>query len=353
MIKTIFVLNALFFIHTTSLAMVSSFGSSVTFQPNDSEATIRAKGGPSVTVGNTTIYTGYRQVSAINQDPIIASFTNGNQDWVITDYDTSPTDARGIGLGWDVANNRLYAAFTTDGGASASAKHTRFNDAGRMDNGWQRSYGSGGGSKATVIYELDPGTGRALSGTYLISKLSNGNTNTIIASGFDWHDSQLVVYADSYFTPLNPDKSRMSHNGGSSPFEYRGIFSADLSSLNSAEAIGFNGITSFNPLTGSENEGTVPAGFLRADAFPLGSDWYWNDWLGTYFMNDTQWIYHLNYGWIFADTEGNSASGAWLYLHANEGWYWMSDTLGEGFSFSVPQNSMVYWDTSSRQWWPF
>lgn len=228
-------------------AFLSNFATSATFSPSDSEATVQSSGAANITSGNTTIYIGYQQVSGIDQNPIIASFTNGIQDWAITDYDTSAVDARGLGLGWNTSDNRLYAAFSTDGGANAGA-YTRFNDSGRMDSAWQGSYGSGGGSKVSVIYELNPANGGVLGGTYLIAKLSNGNTNTIQISDFGWSDDQLVVYASSFFSPLNPDKSRMTHDGGSSPFDYRGLFSADLSTLNSAEAIGFNGVTEFSPI---------------------------------------------------------------------------------------------------------
>jgi len=233
---------------SASAVMVSSFGSSKVFQPSDTEATVIASGATSVTFGNTTIYTGYRQVSANDQNPILASFTNGVQDWAITDYDTSPVDAQGRGLGWNTTDGRLYAAFSTDGGAG-SGSHTRFNDPGRMDNAWQGSYGSGGGPKVSVIYEIDLTDGSVLGGTYLIARLSGGNTNSMSITDFDWYDGQLVVYANSWFRPLNPDKSTMVEDGSpSSPFEYRGLFSADLESLNAAEAIGFNGVTAFSPI---------------------------------------------------------------------------------------------------------
>lgn len=138
------------------------------------------------------------------------------------------------------------AAFSTDGGANPG-NFTRFNHNG-MGSAWQNSYGPGGGSKASVLYELDPTDGSVISGTYLIAKLSSGNTNTIQVTDLDWYNDQLVVYADSFFSPLRPDKTRMNHDGGPSPFKYRGIFSADLTSLNSAEAIGFDGVTSFSPI---------------------------------------------------------------------------------------------------------
>lgn len=241
-----------------AFSMLSNFGSSVTFATTDTEAQVISKGAVGVTFGNTSIYTGYRQVSGIDQNPIMASFTNGVQDWVTTNYDTSPVDARGIGLGWNTANNRLYAAFSTDGGANPDS-YTRFNDVG-MGSAWQNSYGSGGGSKASVIYEIDPSDGSVIAGTYLIARLSNGNTNSIEITDFDWYNDQLVVYADSFFSPLRPNKERMVHDGVlSSPFEYRGLFSADLTTLNSAEAIGYDGVTSFSPIPEPASVGVVLA----------------------------------------------------------------------------------------------
>ncbi len=87
----------------------------VKFTPSDSEATIAAKGVPSIRLGSQTIYIGTRQRTSNNQDPIIASFDSENptNNWVRTDYETTGADSKGNGLFWD--GDDLYAAFITDG----------------------------------------------------------------------------------------------------------------------------------------------------------------------------------------------------------------------------------------------
>lgn len=109
-----------------------------------------------------------------------------------------------------------------------------------------------------------------------------------------------------------------------------------------------------NTYEGNEPEPGVPASYyLRANASETGNNWYWNAWLGSYFMNNTQWIYHMDYGWIYAETQGNSASGAWMYLVAERSWFFFSNAFAPQTAYSVSNGSNVFWDANTRQWWPF
>ncbi|WOO41502.1 leucine-rich repeat protein [Rubellicoccus peritrichatus] len=93
--------------------------------------------------------------------------------------------------------------------------------------------------------------------------------------------------------------------------------------------------------------------YLYEGVIELGNDWYWSDWFGLYNMTGPDWIFHLDYGWVYANVEDNSIRSAWLFLANVQSWFWMSDTLGEGFAFDATQNTFVFWDTESSAWWNF
>jgi hypothetical protein len=197
------------------------------------EAQAQASGAARVTVGNTTIYIGTKQVSTIDQNPIVLSYTSGVQDWFFF-HEQTPPDSRGIGLLVDYSGttiNSLYAAFTTDGGSTDPNGIQRF-----TTGGWLTSYGSGGGAYATVLLKLDPSTGNGLSGTFVRSQLSSGNTNTLIPTGLGFDGSgNVVLNASAYFTPLDVDKTLLDVSSlGSSPFAYTLTLSPNLSSAISA-----------------------------------------------------------------------------------------------------------------------
>lgn len=239
---------------TPSLARAASFSAFnsnvVKFNASTSEAALIASGAASITIGNTRIYIGTNQVSSINQDPIVTSFTNGSQNWVRS-YDSSGIDARGIGLLWDEASQNLYGVFSADGG---SVGENSFSAA--TQDGWLPSYGSGGGSNASVLLKLNPDNGVALTGTYIRAKLTDGRTNTVVPTGLDFIDDKVIFFGNSFFTPLdtdgNPFEEKTTPNG--SPFPYRLVLTTDLSTALNAEAIGWNGVTEFSPIQGSSDE---------------------------------------------------------------------------------------------------
>ncbi|MEM6971402.1 MAG: hypothetical protein AAF577_01255 [Pseudomonadota bacterium] len=206
------------------------------------EADFIQSGAASFTVGDTTIYVGTRQVSATNQNPVVASFTNGVQDWRREDYETGAADGRGRGVVWD-GLGQLYAAFTIDGGQSSSVGFEAFT----LD-GWGQNYGSGGGPSVAVLLRLDPATGDALGGTYVISQLSSGNTNTVVPLRLGLRDGagaerDVFFAGDAFFLPLSTDRSRMTAPpGASSPFEYRLLFDAALENALVAEAAGLTNV---------------------------------------------------------------------------------------------------------------
>jgi hypothetical protein len=219
----------------------------VKFTVSDPEQTLINNKAIKVSNGNTNIYIGTVQVTANNQDPIIAKFTNGQRDWARKDYEVTGTDGRGYGLLWD-GDSKLYAAFTVDGTQGAvSEDFRRF-----CGKGWLPSYGQGGGAKATVILQIDVVSGAGVEGscTFITARLSSGNTNTLVPKSLGFDGDNIVVEAESYYSPLRTNKTVMNQTSIAvdSPFNYRIVFDATLQNALSAEAIGWDGVTSFTVL---------------------------------------------------------------------------------------------------------
>lgn len=214
----------------------------VKFSATDSQTTLETIGAAKVSFGNTTIYIGTNQASPNNQNPIITSFTNGVRDWVKSDYETGGPDGRGLGLLWD-GSDRLYAAFTIDGGGSGIES--------LATNGWLSSYGSGGGSQVTVLAQIDPltgGQGSAIApagnGTFISALLSSGNTNSLVPTGLSFSGNNIVLEADSFFSPRDINRNRQTQTtpGITSPFDYTITFTGDLSMAISAIAPGWDNV---------------------------------------------------------------------------------------------------------------
>ncbi|MBD2435662.1 hypothetical protein [Nostoc sp. FACHB-110] len=207
----------------------TSVAKTVGFNCNDTEATIKAKNGPKVTVGTTTIYIGYQQVSSNNKDPRIVRFDNGVKKWCRSDYETTNDDGTGYGLLWD-GSSVLYGVFSATGTQPG-------NDFRRFTSGrWLSSYGSGGGAKVAIIARIDPTNGNVNYATFLTAKKpSDGKTNSFLVNNLGWNGTNLTVYGQSWWLPRRADKSPMTC-AGSSPYTYTAVFKGDLTTVNSALA---------------------------------------------------------------------------------------------------------------------
>lgn len=208
------------------------------FTATDDESALIDNDVAVVSNNNTNIYIGTNQVSNNNQDPILTSFTNGMRDWTTTDIETTGADSRGIALLWD-GNNELYAAFTTDGTqGSVNEDFRRF-----TNDGWLKTYGQGGGAKATVLLKIDPNTGMGIvgNGTFVSALLSNGNTNTLVPTNMSFSGTNIILEADSFFNPRRIAKDKMVQTtSGDSPFDYTITFNNSLTQANSAIAPGWD-----------------------------------------------------------------------------------------------------------------
>lgn len=213
----------------------------VKFSPSDSEIEIASQGGATLTIGNQNIYIGTWQISSNNQNPIMASFDAQNpaNNWVRSDYETTGADGRGYGLFWD--GDELYAVFSTDGTQGSVSEDFR-RCASDNTQAWTRSYGSGGGAKIAVVAKIDETTGEMTDAAFISARLSNGNSNSMVITDINLDtDGDLLINADSWFSPRNPDGSPMTQVDLSltSPFDYTLEITPDLSTVVSTAAVGW------------------------------------------------------------------------------------------------------------------
>jgi hypothetical protein len=71
--------------------------------------------------------------------------------------------------------------------------------------------------------------------------LSNGNSNSLTIENISVNASDnLIIQAQSWFSPRNPDGSRMEQIGsGSSPFDYTVEMTPDLTQVLNTAAVGW------------------------------------------------------------------------------------------------------------------
>ncbi len=225
------------------IVIVDISGKANKFTESTSEDDIVAIGANSVTIGTQTVYIGTEQINRNNQNPIIRSFDPVNLDnnWTRQDLETTGTDGRGLGLIW--TGTALYGVFSVDGTQGTAAEDFR-RATGEAQQSWLRSYGSGGGGKAAVIGQLDPATGALLKAAYLSAVKQDGKTNSLFVTGATVNSAgNLVISAQSYFSPRRPDGSPMTKgrdNTQGSPFDYTVEITADLTQVISTAADGWS-----------------------------------------------------------------------------------------------------------------
>lgn len=287
-------------IFTMFVGMVASFGlgaspayantsigeEGASISCNGSESDL-ANGSTSVTSGNSTIYIGYNQASGNNQNPIIARYDSGTRVWCRDDYETNGDDGRGYGIYWD--GTTLYGAFTATGTqGDSTSDYRRF-----TANGWLTSYGQGGGPRVAVILRIDPSNGEPTGGTFLTARLSNGNSNSLSITGLSLLDNgNLIVNANSWFSPRNIDKSPMQCSG-SSPFSYTIEFNPGLSQAIGAEA---QGCTDNSPTPGGGGETPTPTP-EPSDPVTVNTPGEGAEINNTGTWGGFQWAYNGDYSW--------------------------------------------------------
>jgi hypothetical protein len=197
-------------------------GTAKVFSCTDSEATIKnTKLAAGISNGTTSFYIGYQQVSSVNKNPIMIRFDKGVKKWCRTDYETTGDDGSGYGLVWDGSSN-LYGVFSSTGTQTG-------NNFGRFaTSGWLTNYGTGGGSKVSILAKIDPVNGNVSKATFIIAKKGDGSTNSLSITGLSFSGTSVKIDANAYWSPLRSNKTIMTCIG-SSPFKYTATFSPDLS----------------------------------------------------------------------------------------------------------------------------
>ncbi|NJO41721.1 MAG: hypothetical protein HC769_21015 [Cyanobacteria bacterium CRU_2_1] len=216
----------------------------ITNDDNPTEAQIQSKALNSVISGNTTIYVGYNQVSANNQDPWVASFTNGTLNWYRDDYEFTNDDSRATIAYWDSTTNTLYSGFTSTGTqGTPDQDFRRF-----ATNGWLRTYSDyspagGGGAKVAILARIDPTNGDVTDASFLTSlNSSTQKTNSLVIKELSMNGSNLLVKADSAFAPRRADRTAMTQITGapSNSPNYTIEFIPNLTSVVSATSTNYS-----------------------------------------------------------------------------------------------------------------
>lgn len=229
---------------TTSLAVALN-SDVIRFGPSVTEAQLIASGAARIALGSQTIYVGTNQASAINQNPILASFDAANpaNNWVRTDYESTGADGRGNGIAV-TPNGNVYAFFSVDGTQGTPDQDFRRASA-AAEQSWLRSYGQGGGPSVSVIGQINPTTGELIAAAYLSAVLGNGNSNTLAITGLDLRpNGNLLISARSFFAPRRPNGQPLTLDNDpttpdSSPFPYFIEITPDLRRVESTSATGW------------------------------------------------------------------------------------------------------------------
>lgn len=212
---------------------VSEVGEGLVLSPTATFEEAEASGAVSITAGNVTYFIGYVQASANNQDPVLLKYVDGELAWSRADYENTGDDSRGYGIIWD-GTQTLYAVFSATGTQPPiDQSFLRWSD-----EGWHTSYGQGGGPRVAVLMKINVADGEPERATYLMSRLSNGDANSLLIKEMSLlNTGNVKLRADAWFSPLKTNKAPFNCEG-SSPFDYTLELSGDLSYAISASAVG-------------------------------------------------------------------------------------------------------------------
>ncbi len=91
------------------------------------------------------------------------------------------------------------------------------------------------------------------------------------------------------------------------------------------------------------------------DATAVEDGWYFLDWLGYFMIQDDDWVYHLQHGWMFlswGDGQGLGKEPGKFWLHDLEmGWWWVDSSSYPYVYSSNHQNWLWYVEPSSSPRW--
>jgi hypothetical protein len=177
-----------------------------------------------VTVGNTTLYVGYEQVSSDNQDPLVIRYDAGELVYCRYHESEGP-DGRAVGVTWD-GGEIAYVVYTVVGGGTAL----------EGKGGWLSSYApgaiSGGGPKVSVVGRVNVADGGLSSASFIMALTGESKVNTHRPKDAVTvlEDGNVEFLGESAHKPIDAD-GQSAMECSDYPFDSRYRFSADLSSL--------------------------------------------------------------------------------------------------------------------------
>ncbi len=177
-----------------------------------------------VTIQDTTIYVGWEQVSANNQDPIVARFDRGERVYCRY-HETETPDGRAVAITWDGGETAYVVYTVVGGGTSLEGK-----------GGWLSSYApgaiSGGGPRVSYVGKINAENGDLVAGTFVIAVKSDNKVNTHRPAGpvTVLENGEVEFLGESAHKPIDSD-GRNAMDCTDYPFSSRYRFSPDLTSL--------------------------------------------------------------------------------------------------------------------------
>lgn len=208
----------------------TDFGTDALACATATETTFRNSNAAALTAGNRNVYAGYRQVSDINQNPIIAAYSavTGEKMFCREDYETSGVDGRAEALHYNGTD--VYVYIRVDGGFTGGPI---LDAASSNAQSWTRSIGPANSGNFAIIARLNPDNGDLTGAAFITAILSNGKSNSVgIKAVQCTSEGNVRVRADSFFSPRRIDGTAMTDNGaGGSPHDYTIDFTPDLTQV--------------------------------------------------------------------------------------------------------------------------
>lgn len=222
----------------TGTVLAGNSFASVAINCGMDEQGFRNAGAAALTAGNRNVYAGYRQVTGINQNPLIAAYdaVTGERVFCREDYEQTPVDGGVRGLHYN--GERVYAFFRVDGGFTGQLLNAEASDNSR---GWTRSVGPANSGNFAIVAGLDLDTGDLVGAAFITAQLADGKSNSVGIRSFECtEEGNVRVRADSFFSPRRIDGSRMTQTGsGGSPHDYTIEFTSDLLDVLYTSAVGW------------------------------------------------------------------------------------------------------------------
>lgn len=78
-----------------------------------------------------------------------------------------------------------------------------------------------------------------------------------------------------------------------------------------------------------------------------GSEWYELFWFGYYHQSSANWIYHMDYGWLYP--QGNTPGSVWFY-HSGLGWVWTNTDAYPWLYSKADEDWLYFLKFTNRTW---